>query len=768
MPHQSIFRWALGGLTATALSVAGLSTPAYADPSSLVAGGLQQFTAAPGDQFDVPLSVTNTGSTAVDGVAVTFDTVWAFEDLAQFSNCEYSDAGQIRACVFDQTLDPGKSYRFAVPFRVRADSYAPSRPEAFFQWKPASEHTAEGTPGTGSVLQLQEGDRIGESEDADGQRVMVTVTGDHGTDLAAIGASAAGWVGDVVTADVGVRSNGPATLDFTRVGDGAATVVVLPPAGTSIVSAPGCYNVVPTRALCETDPLYKVGTVTTWKVTLRIDRYVAGAAGSVEVNPDCKCERWFGDSDKSNNKVPLTVDVSADETKPVIESSGLDDNQTVSDVLTFEPRVTDNRKVVKVEVTGAPIAAYSTCTLPATSTDLWKCTVNQPVGNEAEADTVLTIKATDSSGNVSEPTVVPVHVDNKSPQFTVSPTPRTYLRPGPVTITLNGVPADVDTVKVLNSRTDAVIDTIAGAPWTYAWNATVDGTPPAFLAVDRAGNPWHVSPDYVVDDESPIITRVDNVGQYMTSRLDTSAGWVGSLGHLRYTAEDKSPITRTEWLVNGVPASTTPNFTWDAHTITTATALVELRVTDAAGNVSTMTFTVNIDKAVTGVTVLPAQNKLIRGKSFTTSITVNDPHGKAYTSILTPVQIPLYPSAEIQSGKDGVKTIIWEAGDKLGNVAQFKRTVIVDNTAPTVSLRSAPKNNAKVTRNFTVTLNASDKNGVGRVELLINGKRVATDYRAGWGFTINPKKYGKKFTVQLRVYDKAGNSKLSTKRTYHR
>ncbi|SFG02025.1 hypothetical protein SAMN05421541_1471, partial [Actinoplanes philippinensis] len=31
-----------------------------------------------------------------------------------------------------------------------------------------------------------------------------------------------------------------------------------------------------------------------------------------------------------------------------------------------------------------------------------------------------------------------------------------------------------------------------------------------------------------------------------------------------------------------------------------------------------------------------------------------------------------------------------------------------------------------------------------------------------------PKKYGKKFTVQFRVYDRAGNSKLTTKRTYRR
>jgi hypothetical protein len=37
------------------------------------------------------------------------------------------------------------------------------------------------------------------------------------------------------------------------------------------------------------------------------------------------------------------------------------------------------------------------------------------------------------------------------------------------------------------------------------------------------------------------------------------------------------------------------------------------------------------------------------------------------------------------------------------------------------------------------------------------GKVVATDAKAGYQFTLNPKKYGKKFTVQMRAYDKAGN-----------
>jgi len=75
---------------------------------------------------------------------------------------------------------------------------------------------------------------------------------------------------------------------------------------------------------------------------------------------------------------------------------------------------------------------------------------------------------------------------------------------------------------------------------------------------------------------------------------------------------------------------------------------------------------------------------------------------------------------------------------------------------------------AKLTKKTTLAASASDKNGVAKVQLLVNGKVVATDTKAGYSFTLNPKKYGKKFTVQLRAYDKAGNVKTLGKRTYRR
>jgi hypothetical protein len=106
--------------------------------------------------------------------------------------------------------------------------------------------------------------------------------------------------------------------------------------------------------------------------------------------------------------------------------------------------------------------------------------------------------------------------------------------------------------------------------------------------------------------------------------------------------------------------------------------------------------------------------------------------------------------------------------DKLGNTTVARRVVTNDTVAPALKLTKAPKNNAKLTKNTTLAASASDRNGVAKVQMLVNGKVVATDTKAGYSFTLNPKKYGKTFTVQLRAYDKAGNVKTLGKRTYRR
>jgi hypothetical protein len=120
------------------------------------------------------------------------------------------------------------------------------------------------------------------------------------------------------------------------------------------------------------------------------------------------------------------------------------------------------------------------------------------------------------------------------------------------------------------------------------------------------------------------------------------------------------------------------------------------------------------------------------------------------------------------AAKDGTATMTVRVYDSLNNLTQISRKVVVDNRKPTLRITGAPANNSRLRGKVTITATAADKNAVTRVEMLVDGKVVATDKKAAYRLALDPKKYGRKFTVQLRAYDRAGNVMYSTKRTYRR
>lgn len=757
-------RWMLAAVAAITLSPA-VATPAQATADVLIGGAAQKLSAAVGESFNVTLSVTNTGATTVDGVAVYFGTTWGFEPTSQFSNCVY-DANGLRACTFDQDLAPGKSYRLVVPYRVYADAYAPGGLNGQFHWMPLSAYTPpSGSAGGGGRLAIQEGDRLGESPAGSWQLVDVDVTGTNGADLVAVGTTLSGRVGDVVDATVGVRNNGPATLDWTLTGTSPGLVRVTIPGGTSVVTVPaGCglagaeeqsQNGV-AQYLCETATLFKANTTTNWKFGLKIDSATSGAAGSVEVNPACQCQRFSADLDKSNNTAQLMVNAAtgnADVTAPSIDDTGIVEGQLVPAILNFRPTVSDNVAVTKLETVlnqrPAVACASGLCRVQTTS-----------LGSDIDA--TITVRAFDAAGNHSEKSTV-VHVDNVLPTGALSPAAGSSMRSGTMTVTVTGLQPDTAKVTMLDGGTRTA------APWTFTWDAADKATPPTFVITDRAGNSITRFSRYIVDDEAPVIDRVDFTGSYSSNRLDLGGGWVGAFSFVKATISDESPIARTEWWVNGVLTSTDPLFYWIATNITAPTAAVEARVWDAAGNNASRSFVVNIDQTAPTMVVSPAERALIRGSSYVTALNASDRSGVAYTGLQDPVYAGgTVTSVRLTAGKDGTKTLTWLAIDELGNYTYVKRTVIVDNTAPSLSITSWPKNNAKLTRTVTLKASTADRNRVAKVQLMVNGKVVATDTKAAYAFTLNPKKYGKKFTVLFRAYDRAGNVKNSTKRTYRR
>jgi hypothetical protein len=277
----------------------------------------------PGAAFDVPLVVRNAGRTVAEGAAVMFHGDYAFETTRQFSNCRYRD-GQLTTCMFDQELQPGARYRGVMPYRLRADTYAPGTSANQLQWFTLGELedfeallvkngvAGLGKAGSGGVLKLTEQvsaqARQGDvNPENNWTNIEVEATGKNGTDLVGIGDTAAGAAGDVVTATVGVRNAGPATLDFSRVGDPVAQVKVSVPAGSSVVSVPEGCRKEGASYLCYGAMVLVAGESETYDFGLRIDRVVPDATGAVMVNEPCECSQFSKDLNMANNKAAIVL-----------------------------------------------------------------------------------------------------------------------------------------------------------------------------------------------------------------------------------------------------------------------------------------------------------------------------------------------------------------------------------------------------------------------------------------------------------------------------
>ncbi|WP_268248034.1 Ig-like domain-containing protein [Actinoplanes lobatus] len=83
-------------------------------------------------------------------------------------------------------------------------------------------------------------------------------------------------------------------------------------------------------------------------------------------------------------------------------------------------------------------------------------------------------------------------------------------------------------------------------------------------------------------------------------------------------------------------------------------------------------------------------------------------------------------------------------------------------------MTKAPKNKAKIKGTTKVYVKASDGSGIARVELIANGKVVARDYTAGYLLGFDASKQKKTMKVQVRAYDKLGNVKYTSTRTWYR
>ena len=321
LPGRRPSRIVVGVLAAAALTgLASLPAVAVAAEPDLGIGPLAPVTGAqPGSGVDVPFSVLNKGTEEVAKTWVTYSVTSGLGTADSYGNCLYSTQSSadeepektLAVCAVEQPLKPGVVYVPEQPVGLEALDNA-----LYDTVRMTVEATDPGTgdgggtdpvPGTGAPLKLVEkgpatdADRASHSEGSSSADVTAVNT----ADFALTGARLEGEVGDEVTASVKFLNKGPAWV-YRELGQGAATVDVRIPPGTSVVKAHDyCSPVTRTHYTCGTSQSWvdeKGGE--TYPFVLRIDKAVEGATGKVSFTG---ADRPF-DENAANDTAEILID----------------------------------------------------------------------------------------------------------------------------------------------------------------------------------------------------------------------------------------------------------------------------------------------------------------------------------------------------------------------------------------------------------------------------------------------------------------------------
>ncbi|GIH05303.1 hypothetical protein Rhe02_33700 [Rhizocola hellebori] len=310
-------------------TITGNGKITIAEGVDLAAATFDSIGVQPGATFDLPLAVINAGKKAVNGVAVVVYKGFWLSGPAKYTNCLY-DAGQVRACVFDNDLAVGARYGAALPMTLRTDSPAGEYASLEAIWLTTAELEllkAElgqewfGSPGSGGgeLDLIQTPTAMDDQVDTDPFNswtgYTIEMLGDKVRDFAAIGGTGSGAVGDTITLDVGIKNVGNATHYVE--GDpfeGRSQVTLTVPPGASLKSLPTNCQAVTEPGVPDANPkrldaslyeclgpeLIEAGKSYTFPISFVVNSVISSATGSLE-------ETWLTDANPANNKAPIVL-----------------------------------------------------------------------------------------------------------------------------------------------------------------------------------------------------------------------------------------------------------------------------------------------------------------------------------------------------------------------------------------------------------------------------------------------------------------------------
>ncbi|MFE7625998.1 peptidase [Streptomyces sp. NPDC057509] len=290
----------------------------------------------PGDAQPVPITFTNNGTRAAEGVLLTLRNTRGMEFTERYQNCEYSEddlgmgspgAWTTALCTFPGSYEPGATYTLAEAPVIRAtehafyDSFLYRIAEDGTDARAALRAGARFSSGKGATLALRRSPapRSADLEPDDNQQDVDFRT-DNSADFAAYGDKADGAAGDTVDVTVGFRNQGPAWVGYIRSGEDVATVDVTVPEGATVLTKPascrgvtkdGQYREDQTAApryVCPTPMSVREDADFALPFRLRIDKAVTGASGAVVVrNPFLQDPELRFDPAPANNTASLVL-----------------------------------------------------------------------------------------------------------------------------------------------------------------------------------------------------------------------------------------------------------------------------------------------------------------------------------------------------------------------------------------------------------------------------------------------------------------------------
>jgi hypothetical protein len=276
----------------------------------------------PGSSFEVPGTFANKGTKALDKVFLSYSVTRGLAHQELPSNCvryeivafdeapSYSDA----VCEFDQTVKAGGVYapEKALSLNVLDHALYDSLRVSVTGYDSApSDGVKETVRGTGPAVRLTElpsATPVGDGDPAhpDWDAATVPVTAANTADFQVTGARLTGRVGDTATLEAKFTNAGPGWVKGNP-GTPVTRVLIKMPAGTTVTKESGsCKKAGSGSYICGTGNYWvEEGRGEIYKFTLRIDKAVPGARGSVALEAK---ERPF-DKNRENDTAAILIDV---------------------------------------------------------------------------------------------------------------------------------------------------------------------------------------------------------------------------------------------------------------------------------------------------------------------------------------------------------------------------------------------------------------------------------------------------------------------------